>query len=196
MRHAEEGYTVTDLPDQGPDLLVLVDPAFEESAEAPDPPPQSVIGAWPVAPDGTTGRFRPNPVHVPSSPDVPSDPVDAVLRLLARDEGEVEDLLAVLGEVDLDVALDPDAVVLVVPAPDGQLCVLATTAPRHRAAVLDAVGPPVASWRGVGLTEVAAALPEQGVDVLLNPYGPAPMRVAAAAVRDAADRRSADGQWR
>jgi hypothetical protein len=179
-----------------PDLLLLVDPAFEESAETPDPPPESVIGGWAVGPDGSTGRFRPNPVHVPSSPDVPSDPVDAVLRLLAGGEADTEDLLAVLGEIDLDVALDPDAVVLVVPAPDGQLCVLATTAPRHRAAVVDAEDAPVAGWRAVSLAEVAAALPEQGVDVLLNPYGPAPMRIAAAAVRDAAGRRPADGQWR
>jgi hypothetical protein len=177
-----------------PELLLLVDPAFEETAETPDPPPESVIGAWPLAPDGTTGRFRPNPVHVPSSPDVPSDPVDAVLRLLVGGEADEEDLLAVLGEVDLDVALDPDEVVLILPAPDGQLCLLATTAPRHRAAVIDGTAAPVASWRTVGLAEVAAALPEQGVDVLLNPHGPAPMRVAAAAVRDAAGRRSAGAQ--
>jgi hypothetical protein len=127
---------------------------------------------------------------------VPSDPVDAVLRLLARDEADAEDLLAVLGEVDLDVALDPDAVVLVVPAPDGTPCILATTAPRHRGVVVDAVGASVASWRGVGLAEVAQALPAQGVDVLLNPHGPAPARVAAAAVREAAALRSADAQSR
>jgi hypothetical protein len=168
-------------PEVGP--LILVDPAFEPSAEMPDPPPESIVGGWEVAHEGARGRFRPNPVHVPSSPDVPSDPVDAVLRLLASGESDGEDLLAALGEVDLGIAVDGEGQVVVVPAPDGVPCVLATTAPRHRAA---AAHPPVANWHEVPLAEVAAALPDEGVDVLLNPRGPAPMRITAAAVREAA----------
>jgi hypothetical protein len=188
---------VAEVPDHsGTELLLLVDPGFTASPEVPDPPPESIIGAWPMAPDGSTGRFRPNPVHVPSSPDVPSDPVDAVMRLLARGEGDVEELLTVLGEIDLDVALSPEGVALVVPAPDRDPFILATTAPRHHAAVAEAVGPLVADWRTVSLAEVAAGLPEQGVDLLLNPHGPASVRLAAAAVREAAGRRVPDGQSR
>jgi hypothetical protein len=170
------------------DLLVLVDPGFEPSAAVPEPPLESIVGGWEVAPDGSTGRFRPNPGHIPSGPEVPSDPVDAVLRLLARSEADGEELLAALGEVDLEVAFGADAAVLVAPAPDGVPCVLATTAPRHRAAVADAGDPPAAGWREVTVAELAAALPEQGVDVLLNAHGPAPMRVTAAAMREAARR--------
>jgi hypothetical protein len=174
--------------DSGP--LILVDPAFEETAEVPDPPQESIIGGWELTADGSRGRFRPNPVHVPSSPDVPSDPVDAVLRLLPSGEADGEDLLAVLGEIDLAIAVGTDATVLAAPASDGVLCVLATTAPRHRAAAEATADPPVAGWQEVPLTELAAELPEDGVDVLLNPRGPAPMRLAAAAVREAARRAS------
>jgi hypothetical protein len=171
------------------DLLVLVDPAFEESAEVPDPPLESIVGGWEVAPDGSRGRFRPNPVHVPSSPDVPSDPVDAVLRSLGNGEADGEDLLAVLGQVYLEVVLAAEELTaMVAPAPDGVPCVLATTAPRHRAAAVDTAPRPVADWRKVTLAQIAAALPEQGVDLLLNPGGPAPMRVTAAAVREAVGR--------
>jgi hypothetical protein len=78
----------------------------------------------------------------------------------------------------LGVAVDEQGMALVAPAPDDVPSVLVATAPAHRARV-DAPG-----WREVTVAELAAALPPQGVDVLLNPGAPMSTRLTADAVRD------------
>jgi hypothetical protein len=168
-------------PDEPQQLVMLVDPTWSATPESPEPTIGMIVGGWFVQPDGTTGPFEPNPAYEPSHPDSPTDPVDAVLQLLARQESSAEALVSVLKDVRLAVALGDDAAAIVTPAPDEVPCVLVATAPPHRARV-DA-----ASWREVSLAELAAALPDSGIDVLLNPGGPASMRLLADVVRDAAD---------
>ncbi|ANY07698.1 type VII secretion system-associated protein [Pseudonocardia sp. HH130630-07] len=165
-----------------PDLLVLLDPAAEPDDDG-SVADEHIIGGWEVDADGATGRFLPNPEHVPSGPDVPSDPVDAVLRGMARSETDGEELLAALGDLDLAIGHDETGSVVVAPGPDGVHCVLAATALRHCGPAAAAADPTVDEWRFCSVGELVEVLPTQGIDVLLNPLGPAPMRITAADLR-------------
>ncbi|WP_224390424.1 type VII secretion system-associated protein [Pseudonocardia sp. ICBG1293] len=174
------------------DLMVLVDPAAEPDDDG-SIPTEFVIGGWEVDENGVSGRFLPNPEHIPSGPDVPSDPVDAVLRGMAGGDTDGDDVLAALGDIGLAVGHDAQGSVTVAPGPQGVPCVLATTAPRHCPAAAAAADPPVAEWRLCSVADLAAILPPQGIDVLFNPLGPAPMRVSAADLRQVAARAAGEG---
>ncbi|MFL6124416.1 type VII secretion system-associated protein [Actinophytocola sp.] len=168
----------------GGGVFFLIDPAWQPTEEGEATPVTSVIGAWPVTEAGR-GRFQPNPLYLPSTKDSPLDPVDAVLRLLARGEFDPDQLPEVLSDVMLGIALDEQGVAIVRHAPDGVPAVLVTTSYGHRLRI-DAAG-----WRNVTLTQLAEALPARGVDVLLNPGAPTSMRVLADAVRAVAAGQSA-----
>jgi hypothetical protein len=173
-------------PSTGTDLLVLIDPGAEADEDG-TVAPEHVIGGWEVDADGITGRFVPNAAHVPSDPDVPSDPADAALRGLTTGDTDADDLFTALADIDLLIGHDGDGDVAVVPATDRAPYILAVTAPRHCGPAEATVDPPVAEWRLCTVAELADALPE-GIDVLLNPEGPAPAHLTAVAVRDAAGR--------
>jgi hypothetical protein len=173
--------------------VFLIDPAWQAVGEEDEPPAEAVVGGWFVEADGTSGYFQPNPDYEPSSPDLPSDPVDAVLQLVVRGEADGDELLEATKEIIFGVAVDEEGVAVVAPAPDDVPSVLATTAPRHRERV-DAPG-----WVEVTVEELADALPGEGVDVLLNPGAPASMRIIAdvlkefVAENDGADTAADDG---
>jgi hypothetical protein len=179
MTEAVDTADTADTAEEQGGLFFLVDSAWRPTEEASQPPVTAMIGAWRVLPDGTRGRFQPNPLYLPSTPGSPLDPVDAVLGLLARGEFDADQLPEVLSDVVFGIALDEQGVAIVRHAPDGVPSVLVTTSYGHR----DRVG--AASWRSVTLAELAAALPERGVDVLLNPGATTSLRVLADAVRAA-----------
>jgi hypothetical protein len=158
-----------------PGLLLLIDSEWRPTPEEPDPPMEALLGAWEVV-DGAVGRFQPNPVYRPLMPNSPLDPVDAVLRHLPDSVG---DLPSVLRTTTLGIALDGQGVALVQPAPDGVPAVLVATSHGHRNV------PGVPRWADITVRQLATALPV-GVDVLLNPAGPAPMRLLASAIRNIA----------
>lgn len=155
----------------------IVDPAWQPSAEGDEPPPAAVVGGWLVREDGAISLFRPNPGYQPSRPGLPTDPVDVALQRLASGDGDGDELLSALPDVLLGVAVDEEGTALVAPAPDDVPSVLVATAPAHRSRV-DAP-----AWREVTVAELAAALPAEGVDVLLNPGAPASTRLRADVVR-------------
>lgn len=156
-------------------LLLLTDPAWTATTGEPDPPVEAVIGAWPVASDGSRGRFQPNPAYRPSDPDGPLDPIDALLTKLACREGDPDQLPAALADVLLGLAVDDEGAALVSPAPDGVPALLVTTSYGHRPRVA------APGWVNVTLPELAEQLP--GIDVLLNPGAPTSMRVLAEVIR-------------
>ncbi|MDT8912084.1 type VII secretion system-associated protein [Amycolatopsis sp. PS_44_ISF1] len=158
-------------------VRVLVDPAWKAAEDAPEPLLEALVGAWPILPDGSRDRFRSNPSYRPSAPGLPLDPVDAVLGAIARGAAGADDLPALLRDAELGVAVDERGVVIVRPAADGTPSAMVTTAYGHRERV------PAADWRTVSLAELAEALPEHGVDVLLNPGAPTSLRLYADAVR-------------
>ena len=159
--------------------LLLVDPEWQPSSaeDSENPPVEVVVGGWFVDADGAPGRFRPNPAYDPADPDAPTDPVDATLQLVLDQRADAEQLLETTREVVLGVGVDEQGSAVVAPAPDEVPSVLVATAPRHRERVR------VHDWVEVTVEELAEALPDEGVDVLLNPGAPASMRLHAPSLR-------------
>ncbi|HYQ66823.1 type VII secretion system-associated protein [Actinophytocola sp.] len=164
------------------DWSFMIDPAWRPANEGDEPPIEAVIGGWFLRDDGEISLFRPNPNYQPSKPGLPTDPVDAALQSLVAADGDDgptagEELLSALRDVLLGVAVDEQGIALVAPAPDGVPSVLVATAPAHRTRVN------TPGWRDVTVTELAASLPPEGVDVLINPGAPASTRLTADTVR-------------
>jgi len=158
-------------------FVLVIDPGWTDENEDVQPPPEFVVGGWYVEPDGSTGRFHPNPGYRPSEPGLPTDPVDATLQLVAQGEAGGDELLAAMPDIYFGLAIDEDGVAIVAPAPDDVPSLLVTTAVRHRTRV-DA-----SSWLDVTIEQLTEALPGEGIDVLLNPGAPASMRVLAGALK-------------
>lgn len=170
--------------DAGDKWILMLDPGWQPTAAESEPPMSMVVGGWFDSEDDEgSAVFQPNAGYEPSDPSFPTDPMDAVLRLAARGEVDGDDVLSALSSIDYWVALDERGDAMVVPAPDGVPSLVAVTAPQHRDQ-LDVPG-----WAELTINDVAAMLPEDGVDLLLNPLGPAAMRLMAAEVKAAVVRQ-------
>ncbi|WP_018908512.1 type VII secretion system-associated protein [Salinispora arenicola] len=163
----------------GGDYLLLTDPEWEP--EKPDEalPFEAVIGLWPVLENGNVGEFRPNPEYEPRYENSPSDPLDAVIRLTLFGDVEPDQLVAVLRDSLVELALNGDGRPLVVRADDGVLCAMLATSALHQREI---VAP---DWRRVGLTELVSTLGD-GTDVLVNPGSATATRLGADFLRQAA----------
>ncbi|MGX7828834.1 type VII secretion system-associated protein [Actinokineospora sp. 24-640] len=149
---------------------VLVDPAWLPGSDTDSPPPERVVGGWPLR-DGVPGKFRANPAHEPGT-DSPSDPIDAVLRLIQRGEAEPGQLRPLLRETVFEVAVHPEGHLLVTGAPNGVPCVVAATARVHQ----DRTG--LAHWHPADLGDLADVFADR-VGLLLNPGALAGIRLEA-----------------
>lgn len=159
----------------------IVDPAWQPTDDDDnDPPLEAVVGAWFVDADGNVGMFQPNPAYKPSQEDFPTDPVDAAVQLVARGDGDSSELLGSMHAVMYGIALNDEGAAIVAPAPDEAPSLLVTTSPAHRSRVY------ADNWAELTLVQLADLLPEEGVDVLINPGAPASMRLLASAVKQAA----------
>lgn len=156
--------------------MLMVDPGWQPTTDGETPPDEVVVGGWFVDDDGNVAPFQGNPGYRPADPDAPTDPVDAALQLVLRGEAEGDQLLSALAEVVLGIAVDDEGLPVVAPAPDDVPSVLVTTAPLHRANV------EVSGWVDLTVADLVEALPEEGVDVLLNPGAARSMRVLASAL--------------
>jgi hypothetical protein len=159
------------------DWSVVLDPSWEPSPEGQPPPPEVMVGGWVMYPDGKIGRFHPNPGYIPSSPQVATDPVHAVLRLVLRQEAEVDELVLALWDSMLDVAADEQGDLVFGRSPDGVPCALVTTSAAHHRPELSS------NWWQLTLEEILEALPD-GVDVLVNPGAPESVRLLAEQLRE------------
>ncbi|MER5387741.1 type VII secretion system-associated protein [Saccharopolyspora sp. NPDC002686] len=157
--------------------MLLTDQNWEPESPDDTVPTELVLGGWPSYPDGSWGLFRANPAYQPTTPDSPTDPVDAVLRAISRHGYGADQLLSVLEGSALEIALDDQGVAILDRAPDGVPSVLVVTSAVHRARST------AADWRGTDIREIVNALPASGVDVLLNPNSQASMRIGADALR-------------
>jgi hypothetical protein len=158
--------------------MFLIEPSWRaDGGEAP--PPTAVVGGWFTHPDGTAGLFRANPGYVPIRPGLPTDPVDACLRSMAHGEADVAELLNAVCETMLEIAVDEEQNPVIVPAPDDVPSVMVVTAPPHRHRVSQV------TWLDVSAQELADALPDEGVDVLINPGAPDSIRLLARALKRA-----------
>lgn len=157
-------------------FILLTDPEWQAEDELDTPPFEAVVGLWPVAEDGSVGPFRSNPEYRPVSADSPSDPIDALLRLTLRGDAEVEQLQLVLRDCLVDQAMNGDGRPLISRSDDGVPCAIVATSTPHRWRTA------APDWRRVGLAELVAGLTD-GVDVLLNPGGPAGVRLTGEFLR-------------
>jgi hypothetical protein len=155
-----------DVPDN---WLLLVDPAWVRQGDE-RPPRGTIMGGWLLDHHGRPGLFRPNPEFRPTGPNAPTDPVDALLRLLGRGEQVADQLVPTLLDAIVELAVDQVDRPLVGPAPDGVPCVGVATAPLHR---VRATG---ARWREVAGRHLVGTVPRD-IDILLNPESPASFRL-------------------
>ncbi|WP_063838569.1 type VII secretion system-associated protein [Micromonospora haikouensis] len=166
-----------ELPHDAAHYFLLMDPAWEPEPGEEVPPLEVVVGGWPVTDGGDIGAFRANPGYVPSDENAPTDPLDAVLRLVMSHRADAEQLQLVLRDSVLDIGMDGDGRPLVARSPDGVPCVVVATGPAHRARS----APP--AWRRGDLDDLVTLLVD-GVDVLVNPGGPAATRLTGEFVRE------------
>ncbi|WP_328605143.1 type VII secretion system-associated protein [Amycolatopsis sp. NBC_00345] len=154
-----------------------------DGAAVATPPLTAVVGGWLAREDGSVGRFEANPAYEPSGPGSPTDPLDAALRLAAREEADFDQVAAVLRESAFSVALDVDQEPLIAPSPDNVPCLLVTTAPAHRTRVR------AAGWLPASAADLVPLLSaREGTDLLLNPGAPGCTRLLADTVRAAVSR--------
>jgi hypothetical protein len=176
----ETGTTAVQEDPQEENWMLLLDPVWKPEKENDAPPLGVVVGLWPVEPDGRIGKFRSNPDYLPSDENSPSDPLDAVLRLVLQGEGKIEQIQAMLRETLVDVAMNGDGRPLVMKSPDGIPCVLVSTGEPHRARLQSP------DWLRTDVDGLVAQLAD-GVDVLFNPGGPASVRLTGDFIRGAAE---------
>jgi hypothetical protein len=157
------------------DFFLLTDPEWE--SDGGEPPIEAIIGLWPVDDKGMVGRFTPNPDYRPKYENSPSDPVDALLRLAMRGDAPMEQLQLILRDSMFDLALNGDGRPLIVRSPDDVMCVVITTSAPHRDRVMSPV------WQQSDLMDLAQRLAD-GVDVFINPNGPAAVRLTGSFIRE------------
>jgi hypothetical protein len=157
--------------------FLLTDPEWEPEGEDSSPPIEAVIGLWPVDGRGIVGRFRSNPDYRPKYENSPSDPIDALLRLAMRGDAPMEQLQLILRDSRFELALNGDGRPLIVKSPDEVPCAVITTSGPHRDRVMSP------DWVQIDLMDLAQRLAD-GVDVFINPNGPASVRLTGSFVRE------------
>ncbi|WP_033288753.1 type VII secretion system-associated protein [Amycolatopsis jejuensis] len=158
--------------------VLLMDPAWAPAAEDETPPLEAVVGLWPIE-DGKPGKFRANPEYLPSDANSPTDPLDAVLRLVLQSRAEATHIRLMLRDCLVDVAMNGDGRPLVTPSPDEIACLVVATAEPHRAGIA------APAWQRVDLAELTDLL-SAGVHVLFNPGGAASVRLTDEFIRETA----------
>jgi hypothetical protein len=106
------------------------------------------------------------------------DPLDALFRLAAQGQAPADRIRLALSRARFEVAVDGAGRPLVGRFPDGVACLAVATSVAHRERVA------AAGWCRIDLPDLVCLLPDR-VDVLFNPAGPVPFRLAGDFVRDA-----------
>jgi hypothetical protein len=168
---------MTDQPEES--YFLLMDPEWERREGDETPPMRAVVGLWPMHADGSMGRFRSNPEYVPLRPESPTDPIDALLRLAMRGDARMEQVQLVLRDTLIDLAMNGDGRPLVVRSPDDVPCVVIATSGQHQQRVF------APEWHRIELETLVERLAD-GIDVMINPNGPAPVRLTGGFLRHTA----------
>ncbi|MFE7802585.1 type VII secretion system-associated protein [Nocardia sp. NPDC057440] len=142
--------------------LVLTAPGWEASKQ---PPPEAIVGRWIVDQNGNVGPFQPNPDYLPTDDATPTDPLDAILRLIAEgDQQLIDEFVSTLCHSIVEVGCDKHNRPVTSVMPDDTVCIVIVTAQAQK------VGVEVDHWWpmvGSDLPEIAPA----GTGILFNPNG-------------------------
>lgn len=156
--------------------FVLLDPDWPRPTPWSSPPPAVIVGGWMLDNKGDIGPFQPNPHFAPIGRSTPSDPTDAVLRLIAEGADAGDQLVPTLSDSVVEIGCDDHDNPLIGAAPDGVPCVPVVTAELHKQRL------EVQYWRPI----VGSTLPDVvpiGTDILLNPGDRAQFRLITDALR-------------
>ncbi|MBF5033131.1 MULTISPECIES: hypothetical protein [unclassified Micromonospora] len=104
-----------------------------------------------------------------------AEPLGVLLRRMMRGDATIEQVQSALRVARLDLAMNGDGRPLVVRSFDDEPCVAVATTAEERARTF------APEWRRVEAVELAELLPD-GIDVLVDPDGTEPVRLAAALV--------------
>ncbi|MEU4814176.1 type VII secretion system-associated protein [Micromonospora aurantiaca] len=104
-----------------------------------------------------------------------AEPLDVLLHRMMRGDAAIDQVQSALRASPLDLAMNGDGRPLVVRSFDDLPCVVVATSADERARTF------APGWRRVEAAELAELLPD-GIDVLVDPNGPEPVRLAAAIV--------------
>lgn len=122
-----------------------------------------------------SGEPENNPEYQPRNAGAPADPIDALLRLIERDEADPAELQVLLHDSLVDLAMNGDGNPLIVSLPDDGRAVVVTTSHPLRQHM------PAPEWWPAGLDDLARLLPP-GTDVVINPGVPGQVRFSAGAL--------------
>lgn len=157
------------------DWFVLLDPNRLPD-DRQDPAPEAILGGWMIDGDGNTGPFEPNPTYLPADEVSPTDPTDAVLRLIAAGDDVGDQLVPTFRDAVVELGCDEQGHLVIAAAPDDVPCVLAVTAAVHKRR-LDVIG-----WLRIIGRDLPGIIPA-GTDIWINPGSPAQFRLLAAALQ-------------
>ncbi|WP_159851083.1 type VII secretion system-associated protein [Nocardia sp. CY41] len=158
------------------DWFVLFDPNWSGDPTRDTPPVEVMVGGWRLEENGTLGPFRPNPGYRPQTPDTSSDPIDALLRLIAAGQDCGDQIVPTLLHTVVEIACDEDNRPRTALSPDDIPCVVVVTAELHKQHL------PVPCWVSVLGSRLPEIIPD-GTDVWVNPGSDHPFRLAATAIR-------------
>ncbi|MEU7479644.1 type VII secretion system-associated protein [Lentzea sp. NPDC042327] len=151
----------------------LPDPGWTAGAPVPV---DALVGAYAVDGDGGLGPFQPNPLYVPQTRALPTDPVHALLRRVLTDETAGARLLGLLAGTVVEIATDERGHLRLLRSPDGRPCVAVVTAELHKRRL------PAVRWHRVVGDRLAEVVPDE-VEILLNPGDTAQLLLLTAALR-------------
>lgn len=157
--------------------LVLTAPGWEPSALSPKrPPPEALVGGWMVDDNGNVGPFQPNPEYLPADAATPTDPLDAILRLIAGGEQHlVDEFVSMLCHSIVEIGGDEHERPVVAGLSDDGLCIVVVTSQAQK------LGVEVSHWYPVLGSDLPEIVPD-GAGILFNPNGDAPLCLVADAL--------------
>ncbi|WP_282785588.1 type VII secretion system-associated protein [Nocardia sp. CC201C] len=160
---------------------LLVDPQWTPQHSRTPIPDEMIVGSWGIIDEsGTPGLFHPNPQYRPAAA-APTDPIDAVLWLMARGADLGAELVQLTRDAVVEIGCDESKHPLIGAAPDGAPCVPVITSPIHKQHLDD-----IEHWYQIPGRDLPAVVPPHA-DILLNPCDNNRFRLLAAALRRAGE---------
>lgn len=157
--------------------FVLLDPGWEPDTPLGRVPVHVIVGGWMLDDEGKVGPFQPNPRYVPPDDTTPTDPIDAILRLVVNGENRGHEIIPTLRDTIVQIGCDQDDEPVIAQAPDDMPCVLVVTAEVHKLQLS------IPHWWPVVGSRLADIVPD-GADILVNPGSSHQFRLVAGTLRD------------
>lgn len=158
------------------DWFVLLDPRWRAESPGSEPPTEVIVGGWLLGTDGGLGPFESNPRYAPADDSIPTDPIDALLRLITNGENCADQIIETLLNTVVQIGCDDQDQLCVAASPDDVPCVLVVTAEVHKRH-LD-----LPRWRPILGAHLPKVVPAS-IGVFVNARGNHQFRLVTDAIR-------------